>query len=64
MAKKETKTNYNDMSKEDLTKGLISEKMKYHRMQFNHAVSPMANPIELRFVRRNIARMFTALSGK
>jgi ribosomal protein L29 len=64
MAKKETKINYIDMSKEDLTKSLISEKMKYHRMQFNHAVSPMASPIELRFVRRNIARMFTALSAK
>lgn len=64
MAKKDKKTNYNDMTKEDLMKGLKSEKIKYHRMQFNHAVSPLANPIELRFVRRNIARMFTALSGK
>ena len=64
MANKSKKVNYNDMSKEDLKKSIISEKQKYHRMQFNHAVSPLANPIELRFVRRNIARMFTAYSSK
>jgi ribosomal protein L29 len=64
MAKKNIGTNYNEMSKEQLAKGIVEEKQKYHRMQFNHAVSPMANPIELRLVRRNIARMFTAFSGK
>lgn len=65
MAKKNSKkTNYNDLSKEDLTRTLVQEKQRYHKMQFNHAVSPLANPIELRLVRRNIARMFTALASK
>lgn len=64
MAKKGNKANFNDLSREDLVKGLAQEKQKYHRMQFNHAVSPLANPIELRIVRRNIARMFTALASK
>jgi large subunit ribosomal protein L29 len=61
---KNAKKNYNEMSKEDLTKKLVDEKKSYHKMQFNHAVSPLANPIELRDVRRNIARIFTALSTK
>lgn len=65
MAKKKNKgENYKDMSKEILTKSIVEEKQRYHKMQFNHAVSPLANPIELRVVRRNIARMFTALSAK
>jgi len=64
MAKKGSKVNFNDMSKDELVKGITAETQKYHRMQFNHAVSPLANPIELRLVRRNIARMFTALATK
>jgi len=64
MAKKVNKVNYNDMAKEDLVKGIVQEKQKYYKMQFNHAVSPLANPIELRMARRNIARMLTALAGK
>lgn len=64
MAKKVNKVNYNDMAKEDLVKGIVLEKQKYYKMQFNHAVSPLANPIELRMARRNIARMLTALAGK
>lgn len=64
MAKKDKKTNYNEMSKEELVRGIAQEKQGYYKMQFNHAVSPLANPIELRIVRRNIARMFTALAGK
>jgi large subunit ribosomal protein L29 len=58
------KNNFAGMSKEDLTIAIREEKVKYLRMQFNHSVSPLANPIELRFVRRNIARMFTVLSTK
>jgi ribosomal protein L29 len=64
MAKKNKEIGYNEMSKEQLATGSVEEKQKYHRMQFNPAVSPLANPIELRIVRRNVARMFTALSGK
>ena len=58
------KNNFASMSKEDLTKAIREEKVKYLRMQFNHSVSPLTNPIELRFVRRNIARMFSVLSTK
>jgi ribosomal protein L29 len=58
------KVNYNEMSKEKLMDSIKAEKQNYLRMQFNHTVSPLASPIELRFVRRNIARMLTALSTK
>ena len=64
MAKNAKKVNYNERAKEDLVKSVVQEKQKYYKMQFNHAVSPLANPIELRIARRNIARMLTALASK
>jgi ribosomal protein L29 len=33
-------------------------------MKFNHSVSPLANPIELRVQRRNVAKALTALNKK
>lgn len=54
----------NEMSVEELSNLLKEEKQKYLRMKFNHSVSPLANPIELRIQRRNIARALTALNKK
>lgn len=64
MANKDKKVNYSTMSKEELERSVVQEKQRYYKMQFNHAVSPLASPIELRVVRRNIARMLTALASK
>lgn len=61
---KNQKVNYSEMSKEDLQKAIITEKKNINRMEFNHAVSPLANPIEIRTARRNVARMLTTLSTK
>jgi hypothetical protein len=41
MANKGNKVNYNAMAKEDLVKGIVQEKQRYYKMQFNHAVSPL-----------------------
>lgn len=54
----------NEMSVEELSNLLKEEKQKYLRMKFNHSVSPLANPIELRIQRRNIARALSALNKK
>ena len=64
MANKSNKVNYNEMSKQDLEVGIVKEKQKYYKMQFNHSVSPLANPLELRDIRRSIARMLTAFASK
>ena len=64
MANKSNKVNYNEMSKEDLAVGIVKEKQKYYKMQFNHSVSPLANTLELRDIRRSIARMLTAFASK
>jgi large subunit ribosomal protein L29 len=50
----------------DLTKAEVVEKLEielenYNKMKLNHAVTPMENPVQLRFKRRFIARLKTDL---
>ena len=62
------------MKKKDVTlKGLTLEELKnrltkeqeiYHTMCFSHVVSPIENPSNIRFTRRNIARIKTFIQQK
>lgn len=58
------KENKENMSVEQLQELVIAEKARYTRMKFNHAVAPIDNPMDLRFLRRNIAKTMTALQAK
>lgn len=58
------KTNYNEMSVEQLQEIIAADKMRYTKMKFNHTVSPIDNPMDLRTLRRNIAKAMTALQSK
>ncbi len=46
----------------ELAERLEAEVEKYDRMKFNHAVSPLENPSQIKETRRTIARMKTVLS--
>lgn len=48
-----------DMTVADLQAQLASLENEYQQMKFDHAVRGIANPMELRDVRRNIARILT-----
>lgn len=48
-----------DMTVADLQAELASLENEYQQMKFDHAVKGIANPMELREVRRNIARILT-----
>ncbi|MCA0236250.1 MAG: 50S ribosomal protein L29 [Bacteroidetes bacterium] len=48
-----------DMTVADLQAELASLENEYQQMKFDHAVRGIANPMELRDVRRNIARILT-----
>lgn len=48
-----------DMTVADLQAQLASLENEYQQMKFDHAVRGIANPMELREVRRNIARVQT-----
>lgn len=46
-----------EMSDADLTSELDSITSQYHKMKFDHAIKGLDNPISLREVRRDIARI-------
>jgi large subunit ribosomal protein L29 len=58
------KLDMNAMNVDQLQQMIAADRMKLTRMEFNHAVSPLENPMDLRFTRRNIARAMTALTQK
>ena len=48
-----------NMTDADLQAQLASMEHEYQQMKFDHAVKGLGNPLELREVRRNIARILT-----
>tara|TARA_B100001250_G_scaffold223794_1_gene191882 strand:- start:451 stop:648 length:198 start_codon:yes stop_codon:yes gene_type:complete len=53
-----------DIPLNELQDLLITEKEKLVRMKMSHAVSPMENPMKIKFARRTIARIMTELSRR
>jgi large subunit ribosomal protein L29 len=53
-----------NLSAAELQSKLGELKKTYSDLQSAHAISPIANPLELRAVRRSIARVATELTKK
>jgi len=53
-----------DIPLNELQDLLINEKEKLVRMKMSHAVSPMENPMQIRFARKTVARIMTELSRR
>ncbi|WP_343606864.1 50S ribosomal protein L29 [Fluviicola sp.] len=51
----------NKLSVDDLKKQLLSETEKLAKMKIGHKVTPLENPIQIRDVRKQIARLNTEL---
>ncbi|MDR0803287.1 50S ribosomal protein L29 [Fluviicola sp.] len=49
------------LSVEDLKKQLLSETERLTKMKLGHKVTPLENPIQIRDVRKQIARLNTEL---
>ena len=45
----------------ELAERIESEVAKYEQMKFNHSVSPLENPSQIKAARRDIARLKTEL---
>ena len=58
---KETKRN---LSAAELQSELRQSEEKLFKLQFKHQSAPLANPLELRTLRRNVARLQTWISQK
>ena len=52
------------MSDEDIRLKISDDKENLLRMRFNHAISPLDNPLSVRFLRREIARLNTELNNR
>ena len=53
-----------DMPLNELNDLLISERERLVKMKMSHAVSPMENPMQIKFVRKTVARIMTELSRR
>ena len=53
-----------DMSISDLQERIEAEKANLEKLKVTHAVSPIENPANIKFARRDIARMITVLHEK
>lgn len=50
-----------ELSSAELRERLDNEKSMMVKMRLNHAISPLDNPMKIRFTRKNIARIETEL---
>ncbi|MFH1005487.1 MAG: 50S ribosomal protein L29 [Bacteroidota bacterium] len=55
------KVDLSQLSDSDLNEKLNDEKNIYSKMNFNHVISPVENPIHIRITRKTIARMMTEI---
>ena len=53
-----------DMPENELQDLLIAEKEKLVRMRMSHAVSPLENPLQIKFARKVVARIMTEMSKR
>ncbi len=52
------------MNEQDLRARLEEDKQRLKKLEFAHAISPLENPMTLRSLRRDIARLQTELKLK
>lgn len=53
-----------DMPENELHDLLVTEREKLIKMKMSHAVSPLENPLQIKFTRKAIARVMTELSNR
>ena len=49
------------LSEADLTAKIKEDELRLKKLSFAHAIAPLENPQSIRFLRRDIARLKTAL---
>ena len=53
-----------ELSTKELIERIEVDKNTLVRMRLNHAVSPLDNPMKMKFMRKDIARMITDLNNR
>tara|TARA_B100001996_G_scaffold262084_1_gene204258 strand:+ start:2298 stop:2501 length:204 start_codon:yes stop_codon:yes gene_type:complete len=49
---------------EELKEKLLDNKKKLSELRMTHIVTPLENPLQLRYLKRDIARILTAISER
>jgi len=57
-------TEITKLSQQELEAKLVSVSDSLKKMKFGHTVSPIENPLQIRAIRRTIARLNTELSKR
>ncbi len=52
------------LSNEDLEARIKEDEMRMKKLEFAHAISPLENPMSIRGLRREVARLKTQLKNK
>ena len=53
-----------DMPDNELKELLTNEREKLIKLKMSHAVSPLENPLQIKFTRKTIARVMTEISKR
>ena len=53
-----------DLNENDLKARIAEDKLRLKKLEFAHAISPLENPLSIRSLRRDIARLNTELKNR
>ena len=53
-----------DLNENDLKARIAEDKLRLKKLEFAHAISPLENPLSVRSLRRDIARLKTELKKR
>ena len=62
--KKDFKNSVKEMSEVDLTSKIKEDELRLKKLKFAHSISPLENPMNIREVRRDLARLKSQLRTK
>ena len=62
--KNDFKNSLKEMSEADLKSRIEEDELRLKKLKFAHSVSPLENPMNIRGVRKDIARIKTELRAK
>jgi large subunit ribosomal protein L29 len=58
------KKSIQNLNEQDLTARIKEDEMRLKKLEFAHALSPLENPMSVRSLRRELARLKTELKKK
>lgn len=53
-----------DLSEVDLKARIVEDELRLKKLEFAHAISPLENPMSIRSLRQDIARLKTELTKR